>query len=285
MLVALAILLWGVTWLKQVSFARKMDIWHIRFSQAGGVGKGDEVQVNGIRKGEVGDVRLQGDHVVIDLALESDVRLTDRSRVVIRDLGVMGDKVVYVSLGEGGRPYAPRDTLSGYYEKGIAEVMAELGDAVSSVTAITRDMQQVTASARGDGDLAVTVRNFRATSEELRRMVMENRTALRTTIQNFSDASSATRRLTTDREAELKRTFEDLGRAAENMNRLSARLDSLRGSLQTVSGRLERGEGTLGKLVNDDQVYTELRSSLDNLNALLADIKKNPKKYFKFSVF
>ncbi len=285
MIAALAILLFGVTWLKQISLARKIETWHAVFPQAGGIDKGDEVQVNGIRKGEVGTVSLHGNGVAVDLALESEVRLTDQSRVAIRDVGVMGDKVVYIALGTDGRPWAPRDTIPGYCDKGIADVMADLGGAVTQVSKIAEDLQAVTATAHGNGDIAVAVRNFRETSDELRKLVNENRAMVHSSIANFNAASGTAKRLTSDREADLKKTLDELGTAAANMNRLSGRLDSLSATLQNVSGKVERGEGTLGKLVNEDKVYTELHTSIQNLNVLIADIKKNPKKYFQFSVF
>jgi phospholipid/cholesterol/gamma-HCH transport system substrate-binding protein len=282
---ALAILLFGVTWLKQISLARKIETWHVVFPQAGGIDKGYEVQVNGIRKGEVGNVSLHGSGVAVDLALESEVKLTDQSRVAIRDVGVMGDKVVYIAMGAGGRALSSRDTISGYYDKGIADVMADLSGTVTQVTKIAEDLQAVTATAHGNGDIAVAVRNFRETSDELRKLVNENRAMVHSSIGNFNAASGTAKRLTSDREADLKRTLDELGTAATNMNRLSGRLDSLSATLQNVSSKVERGEGTLGKLVNEDKVYTELHSSIENLNLLIEDIKKNPKKYFKFSVF
>lgn len=282
---ALAVLLFGVTWLKQISLARKNSTWHVAFPQAGGIGEGDEVQVNGIKKGDVSEVSLYGDGVIVDLTLESEVTLTDRSRISIRDIGLMGDKVVYVTIGTGGQPLSPRDTIPGFYDKGMADVMADLGPAVAQVSKIAEDLQAVTATAHGNGDIAVAVRNFRETSDELRKVVGENRAMVRSTLSNFNEASGTAKRLTTGREADLKKTLDQLSTAAANMNRLSDRLDSLSTTIQAVSRKVERGEGTLGKLVNDDQAYKDLHSSINNLNALIADIQKNPKKYFKFSVF
>ena len=68
---ALVTLLWGVTWLKDFSLARKVRVWHVQFPQTGGLGPSDEVQVNGIRKGAVSGIALQGDKVIVDLALSS----------------------------------------------------------------------------------------------------------------------------------------------------------------------------------------------------------------------
>jgi phospholipid/cholesterol/gamma-HCH transport system substrate-binding protein len=283
-LVALLILLVGVTWLKQISLTHRTTVWHVRFDQAGGIGEGITVQVNGIRKGAVQKAELHGDGVVVDLALDSDVELTDRSRIAIRDLGVMGDKVVVVDFDPVGRRYAKSDTLTGIYEPGLPEMMSRLSQMVSSVGTVTDQLATLTAGPEG-GQLGATMANFRATSEELRLTVVENRVALNRMVRNFSDASHTARNLTTGREAELQKAIDDFGRTAENMNRLSTKLDSLRHTMQEVAGRVERGEGTLGRLVSDEKLYTDLQASVKSINELIVDVKAHPKRYFKFSVF
>jgi len=115
--------------------------------------------------------------------------------------------------------------------------------------------------------------------------VVENRAALRQTLADFSSAARTTRELTTGREAELRRAMDNFSQAADNMNRLSNRLDSLRSTIQSVSTKIDRGQGTLGKLVNDDKLYTDLNSSIHSLKTLVDDIKANPKKYLKVEIF
>ena len=143
-IVALLILIIGVTWLKQISLARKVTVWHVSFTQAGGAGEGVAVQVNGIRKGTVKKAELFGRGVIMDLELDSSVKLTDHSRIAIRDLGVMGDKIVVVDFVPDGRRYAKTDTIVGVYEPGLPEMMARLGEIVNTVSAITTQIQALT---------------------------------------------------------------------------------------------------------------------------------------------
>ena len=285
MLAALVILVLGVTWLKEFSLASKTRVWHVRFPQAGGLGKSDEVQVNGIRKGAVTEMKLVGDQVIVDLGLDSEVNLTTDSRVSIRNVGLMGEKVIAVDLRSTGQPLATRDTIQGIYELGMGEVMASMGSTITNVTELAAELRDLTQTLDKDGNLSATLANFRQTSEELRKAVTENRTQLKSTLDNFAAASRTAKGLTTDREAELRRSLDHFSQAAENMNRLSSRLDSLRVSIQNVTGRVERGQGTLGKLVNDDKLYADVNSSVQSLKFLIEDIKKNPKKYLKISVF
>lgn len=284
-LAALAILLLGVTWLKEFSVARKVRVWTVAFPQTGGLSSSDEVQVNGLRKGAVSEVALVGDRVIVRLALAHEVTLTTDSRVSIRNVGLMGEKVIAVDLRTTGTAYAERDTIQGVYEKGIPEVMTELGGTIEAVSTIAEQVQALAEAMNRDGNFAETVKNFRATSLELRDAVKENRATLRQTLGDFSAAARTARGLTTDREAELRKTLDEFSLAAANMNRLSSRLDSLRSSLQVVTDKVGSGEGTLGKLVHDETLYRDVKSSIQSLNELIADIKKNPKKYLHVSVF
>lgn len=284
-LVALGMTLWGVTWLKELSLAKKVRVWHVTFPQTGGLSSSDEVQVNGLRKGNVSNVALVRDHVVVDLALASDIELTSECRVSIRNIGLMGEKVIAVDLSTNGVAYTPRDTIAGLYEKGITEVMATMGTTIDAVTELAVQLKNIANTMQGNGSLDRTLANFRNTSEELKLAVSENRAMLKETMTNLNAASRTARSLTTDREGQFKRTLDSFERSAVGMERLTTRLDSLRSVLQTVSSRVERGDGTLGKLVNDPKLYDDTKETVAQLKALIEDIKKNPKKYINLKVF
>ena len=282
---ALAITLGGIAWLKELSLARKEKVWHVTFPQTGGLAESDEVRVNGVRMGTVSKVALEGDHVVVDLSLDSKIPLTTESRVAISNIGMMGEKVIAVSLSEQGVPLSARDTISGFYELGIGEVMSSMGSTVESITNLAHQLEKIVAVTDKGGGLDKTIENFHTTSEELKLAVTENRRVLNETLRNFNSASRTAKALTTDREVQIKRTFDSFERSAVGMERLTVRLDSLRGSLQTVSNKVEHGNGSLGKLVNDPKLYEETRASVAQFRALVEDIKKNPKKYINLSIF
>jgi phospholipid/cholesterol/gamma-HCH transport system substrate-binding protein len=284
-LVALGITLWGVTWLKQFSLARRVRVWHVTFPQTGGLSTSDEVQVNGLRKGNVQNVALVNDQVAVDLALASDITLTTDSRVAVRNVGLMGEKVIAVDLHASGRAFTDRDTIPGIYEKGIPEVMAGAGGTIDAISELAVQLKALADALDKNGNLTTTLENFRSTSEELKATVVENRVLLRQTLANLNAASRTAKSLTTDREAELRHTLESFERSATGLERLTTRLDSLRASLQSVSSKVDRGDGSLGKLVNDPKLYDEARQTVTELKALIADIKANPKKYVNVRVF
>jgi phospholipid/cholesterol/gamma-HCH transport system substrate-binding protein len=284
LIVSVVVLFGAIAWLSGFVKSRAMRVWHVRFEQAGGLGEGDEVMVNGIRKGAVRKMTLVGDHVGVDLGLANEITLTRDSRVAIRNVGLMGEKVIAVDLRTTGGAWSSRDTIPGEFERGLGEVMSELGSAVAGVRGISEQLGGVS-QAITNGGLKSAIENFRKTSEQLRMAVEENRAQLHATLENFNAVSRTARTLTTDREAQLRTAIDHFASAAQNIDRLTTRLDSLRTSLQSTAYKVDRGQGTLGKLVNDDKLYTELNESVKNLNALIVDVKAQPKKYFRISVF
>jgi phospholipid/cholesterol/gamma-HCH transport system substrate-binding protein len=279
-LVAVGVLLWGVTWLKEFQIQRSVKIWHVMFPQTGGLGPSDEVQVNGIKNGSVHAVHLTGDGVLVDLAIASEVTLTRDSRVTIRNIGLMGEKVIGVDLRSTGGAWTQQDTIPGGYEKGIPEVMGDVALTIEAVTQLSTRLASLIEATDKHGDLTGTLKNMRGASAELQATVKETRGTLKTTLANFSATARTTKSLTTDREA-----IDHFASASEKLDRLSGRLDSLRSALQEVATKVNRGDGTLGKLVNDHKLYSDVTATVDSLRVLIADIKKNPKKYIKLEIF
>jgi phospholipid/cholesterol/gamma-HCH transport system substrate-binding protein len=163
--------------------------------------------------------------------------------------------------------------------------MADLGGATGGIVAISQQLDSIAVAMNSGGGMRQTVTSLRHTAEALNGMVAENRAALRTTLANFSATSATTKGLVVGHEAQLRATLDHFQSAAENLDRLSGRLDSLRASVQVTANKLGQGQGTLGMLVNDDKLYRQLNASVADLQKLINDVKAQPKKYFKFSVF
>lgn len=284
-LVGIAVLLWGIAFLSAWSKSSGQTTWHVRFAQAGGLAEGADVQVNGVRAGTIKTMKLAGDHVLADLLINKDITITSDSRVSVRAVGMMGDRVVAVDYRTTGALLSPSDTLTGIYEKGLPEVMAEMGGATGGLVAISAQLDSIAAAMARNGGMGTTIARLKSATENLSYAIEENRASLKTTLGNFAAASATAKNLTAGREAQLRATMDHFGSAAENLDRLTGRLDSLRASIQVTASKLERGDGSLGKLLNDDKLYSGLNASVKDLQALINDVKAQPKKYFKFSVF
>jgi len=105
------------------------------------------------------------------------------------------------------------------------------------------------------------------------------------TLEDASAAAGGARELTTGHGEQLRRTLDSFERSAQNMERLSSRLDSLRGQVQVLVARVDHGDGTLARMVNDGRLFDDVRASVTSLNLLIDDLRKNPKKYINLHIF
>jgi phospholipid/cholesterol/gamma-HCH transport system substrate-binding protein len=213
------------------------------------------------------------------------VKLSTNSHFAIRNVGLMGEKVIAVDLGLPGPARAPRDTIEGMYELGIPEVVANMGGTFTAVDHLAAELEALASDVRRSGDLHASLANLRETSTQLRDAVRENRRQLHETLANASAASRAVRELTADRADQYRRTLDAAERTTHNLEVLSARLDTLRATAQALGDKLEHGDGTAARLLNDRQLYDETRTTLKAMRDLLEDLKAHPKKYINVHVF
>lgn len=284
-LTALLVLLLGVTWLKNVSVARGTTTWHVRFPETGGLGSSDQVLVNGIRKGMVGNIALLGDSVCVDLALDASIRLTRASHVAIRNVGIMGERVIAVDLRTGGPAWSPADTIPGAFEPGLGEVLAAVGGSMASMDRVIASLDRLTTRLDRGGDVDTTIAALRRTSVELAAALAEDRRLLHETLANSRDVSRTARALTTARQAELERTLGSIERTSANVEALSARLDSLRAVAQSIADKADHGDGSLARLLNDKDMHEDVRATLESVRKLVDDVRQHPRRYINLHLF
>ena len=153
------------------------------------------------------------------------------------------------------------------------------------MAAIARQLDSLARGGEPGGGLVASVDSFRRTSDELGGGGGEPRGAAQTMDELVGDGGRRRRSWCRTGEESLGAALDHFGSAAANLDRLSGRLDSLRASLQGTASRLDRGDGTLGRLVQDERLYDDLSASVRELRALIADIQAHPRKYIKLSVF
>ena len=85
--------------------------------------------------------------------------------------------------------------------------------------------------------------------------------------------------------AKVDSTITNLRTASANMAEMSSQLKETSGKLDLILAKVDSGNGTAAKLLNDPGVYNDVRALLQRMDSLLADVKKNPKRYFNVKVF
>lgn len=255
-------------------FAPRGERLVARFESVAGLDDQSAVRVAGVRVGRVDGIELRGREALVRLLLERDVLLTEGTTAVIKNLGLLGDKYVELQPGpEGASPLREGAVIPGVPSRSIDDVMASVGRVAESLRSVSG---QLSGEVEVQGPLGRLVVNLEMTSAELRELVAANRLQLDATVSNFREVSAVLAR-------ELPRLSEQLGGllaevhavVGENRGTLNAGLTNVErittdlqvsvDNLNEVTGRLARGEGTLGKLLTSEQAHDELIGALESV--------------------
>jgi phospholipid/cholesterol/gamma-HCH transport system substrate-binding protein len=285
-LLALAGVIWSVTALREVRIAESTQRWVARFSDVGGLAEEDPVTVHGVKKGVVKEIRLAQGEVIVEFLLSKEVPIASDTEIYLRNVGLMGEKFLAIgNVGAGAPLNARRDTLDGIYESGIPEVISQMGTALTSLERLSSSVDRVLSLAEDRGTVRTTLTNMEAGSAEFRRAMADNRTDLRDAIASLRNAADASRRIAETSEPRVAGALDDVRRASGRVDVMAARMDSLALVLTRVADKLDTGSGTAAKLMNDRRLYDETQATMRELHALVRDLRTNPRKYFKVSVF
>jgi phospholipid/cholesterol/gamma-HCH transport system substrate-binding protein len=282
---ALALVIFGVTWLSDARLARRRHVYNVRFSEVGGLASGDPVTVNGVKMGKVLDITLRPGGVNVAFAVDRGVRITRRSSVIVRNTGLMGEKFIAIDLAEDGPVYATRDTILGYYETGVPEVISQMGDALHSLQRVSDQVDRLLALAEERGTLRKTLHNMEGASVDFQATIAENREDLRQTAVNLREVSQQLRTMVEQKGPVVSRTADRLDYTTSRADTLITRLGVAADRFASLAEKADSDSSTVGRLLRDPELYDQMQSSVRELNELVRDIKDNPHKYLKFSLF
>jgi phospholipid/cholesterol/gamma-HCH transport system substrate-binding protein len=254
---------------------------------AGGIRSRDPVQLSGVNIGRVADLKLVEGGVRMSLEVEGKYTFPEDSRVRLTAKGLLGEMVADVLPGRSAEIAGNGTVLrSADQDAGLSGTAADLAGTAKTVggkadTLLTR--ANLLLSQETIGSVHASTRELQAMLSALSALAADQRAQL-------SALSGSLRRSAAGVESAATRP--ELARAIARTDSLTARLDAATTQLQAasrslavVTGRIERGEGTLGKLSRDDALYTNLNAAVANLNQLTTDIRANPRKYLSVSVF
>lgn len=232
------------------------------------------VRVAGVRIGRVDGIGLDagGRRARVGLLLDPGLVLTEGARASIANQGMLGDKFVELSPGPEGATQLPEGAvLPGDTPVGFDQAMARLEEIGSTI----QDAMQGLSTGEGGG-IGALIESIQATADELRAVIAENRTSFGGTMKNFERLSSTLAedlpRLTSQIErvlgqvdAVVAENRGNLQEGIENVKELTASVQRSVDNLNTITDRLARGEGTLGKLLASDEAHDELLGALGSV--------------------
>ena len=322
--VALAIFIWGFKFLQGKNMFSTSNVYNVEYSNVEGLTTSAKVVINGFQIGFVSDVYLKPDDlskVIVELDIRRDINIPKTAIAEIITTSFMGEKAVRMNLnGQCGGPdcaksgslingrtvgmlnsMVPKESISEYVDiatSGMGTVMDSLGttmkDPNSPVAKTMRDVDiilnnlKVTTANMNNmigsstGQIKEILNNLYALTKTLN----ESEAEIKNILNNASAFSSQLK--SADIGATLTKangTIDGASGAIENLQNTLKNAEASLAKVNTIMTKVDSGEGSLGLLVNDKQLYTNLESTSKNLELLLQDFRLNPKRYVQVSVF
>jgi phospholipid/cholesterol/gamma-HCH transport system substrate-binding protein len=302
-ILTLMLFYWGFNFLKGEDIFSKDRKFTVVYNKISGLNVSNPVVVNGFRIGRVSDLYFQPNdplaHIVVEIQITSDIHIPKNSiaRITSDFLGV---NTIEIDLGNSPEEAVGGDTLRGLIATSLQEEFSQqlmpfkikAEKMMASMDSVLEGFRYIFNRETQDNlgkaikSIYVTFDNMERASDELNKMMVEERVRLRNVMDNATEIT-----------ANLAQNSKEIDNILNNFSDISdslARVDFARTindvdkaliSFTAITDKINRGEGTLGQLVQNDTLYYELESASRELNELLEDMKLHPSRYVKVSVF
>jgi len=267
-LLGLILFIWVLGWAKNFTLSSSDNLVKVKFNNVSGLEIGNNVTVNGVRKGHVKDFVIQGASVIVSLSISNDIVLKKDSKFSLESTDLMGGRKIEVNPGNSNEEIDYSVLQQGTYITDIAGMISLFSDIQDKITVIANESVKTLKGINSLLDdknfiagLKTSVNNLNNLTAKLDLVLAENR-------DNIKEISENTKTITSDTKLFLQENSANIEQSITNLNKLLAKSDSLIASLNYLSQETTMGGNNLGKILYNDSLYYDLTQSIKTLKAL-----------------
>ncbi len=302
-ILGIAVLIFGVNFLKGLDLFQKRNVYHAVYNNISGISSASPVYYNGYKVGLVINTGMVPDgsgKIAISIQLnEDELKIPRDSRLRIYSADLFS-RALQLIVGKSGELAQQGDTLLGDIELSFTDALGENIDPLkvkaegmfASVDSVLTSFQQIlNPQTVGDIDSSFTsirsaLQSLSQAAAKIDRLVAEESASLAVTMQNLERVTGT-----------LANNGDAMDRIFSNLDSLSAELAhgqlkvvltelaSVSKELHQVTQDINSGQGSMGKLLKEDSLYNNLNSASVELDLLLEDFRINPNRYVHLSLF
>lgn len=301
--IAIGCFLYGFSFLKGKDLFSNQRKFYAVYQDIDGLVEANPLMINGYRVGMVGDIKLSRDtsrNVIVTLILndEVDVPVNSIAKVVSSDiLGskaiqlIIGNSTVYAKSGDTLQS-AQEENLKSAVNKTIAPLQKKASDLLSSIDSVMIVVQQVfNESARANlaksfESIKLAITSLQNTAYRLDTLVYTEKAKI-SSILTKVNVLAKTLADNSDKLGNVINNFSNISDtlAKSNIASVINNADIALSQASSILTKIDKGEGTMGMLINNDSLYRKLDKSSEDLDKLLKDLRINPERYVHISVF
>ena len=281
--------IFGFNFLKGSSLQDKQKTIYAVYNEVDGLLVGANVMINGLSIGNVVELDFlpNSTKILVTLKVKDKLNFSSKSTASIYETGVLGGLAISIDpIFDRQSIVKTGDTLNSSVRPGLTELINR------QIEPLSRQLQSTITSVDSIFTGASNILNSQ-TQEEIK----ESINVLTSAIKAINSSSIIIEKTLTDKNSQINNTIDNFEKISSNLSEVSGELNSFGLSnllsnlevsvdgISSIVNKLDSDKSTIGKLINEDEVYNNLNSSIESLNSLISDIKANPKKYVHFSVF
>ena len=285
------ILYTGFNYLKGVEMFRSSNSYWVVYEKIDGLKVSNEVLINGLTVGRVSSIQLMQDRrnkMLVGIEVDADILLGDKTKAVLTEADILGGKIIDLKIKKDKSYFNKGDTLVSKRMKGMTDIIAEkampllesIDTTFVTLNKVLKDYSKISSNIKNS---LVNVENI---SHNLNSIIYQNKSKIETLMTNLNILSSSL--VTTEKQLSPLFTKINIFVDALNTLEMSVLLEDSRKTLAGVQKSLDdinKAEGTIGKLLKEDSLYVNANKITKDLDSLLADFRKNPKRYIHLSLF
>lgn len=293
--IAVVLLILGYNMLKGKNLINRSDVIYVRMSDAGTLEVSSPVKVKGVRIGNVYSIGSKDENVsevIVAVNLDTKVNIPSNSVAAVAS-SLTGTSALNITMGDAREYVKEGDTILSVTTPDLLTklgnsadpVLANIKQAVDSLKLVLGNLNSVFDEGN-KANLKAVIANLKNTSANLNTLLNSKDGALAKTLNN---AEIFTTNLNKNNE-NLNKTIENFKNTSQKLSELELKetvtsLTKTVNQLQDVLDKINKGEGSMGLLINDKKLYNNLENTVRSVNILIDDLKTHPKRYVSFSVF
>ena len=266
---AVLICVWIFAWAKNTEIYSENRTLRISFNNVGGLEVGDLVSVNGVRKGYIQTIDLSENEVLVEVRLEKEVDLREDAVFGIYMLDLMGGKKLEISPGNSDNPIDYDKLQKGSFTGDISTAMAALSSVQNDLVEMIHDLRKTLSSMNSlfadesfTADLKSSVKSLKDLSTQASGLIRNNDSLI-------TNLLAESQKLVVNSNNFLSANEEGIKTAVGKLNKTMDSAAELIDNLNELNRRISNDENNLGKILHDESLLTDLKSSLAEVTKLL----------------
>jgi len=289
--IVLIALVWGINFLKGKDIFGKVNNFYAVYDDIEGLQTTSHVSIKGMKVGTVSKIWLDQDNkkFKVELQVKSNYNIPKNSVAYLYSSDIMGNKAIKIKVGDDTTMLTANSAITSGKEEDVFSLLMDdlpsikdnLNTAIKDVDSTFKSINRLLSTENTD-NLSKGISHLEHTMSNLSQLTSGLNKSKASLISSMENIDSIT--------SNLRNNSANINHIINNFSELSDSLKTIKivqvvDDLKSIIDNIKSGNGTAGKLIYDETVYDNLTNSLNSLNALLSDIKENPKRYINISVF